>query len=176
MEDLPKKQMEMHKNFFDKCKGAIENGYYLEAIFLEYAAIESRLEVILGVLGLPCNKDIDDSKRKGVQISHRINCMNCFLKNGSPVFEKTKLNKKFFDNLNSWTDKRNRYIHGLYKNAGEYEKRKAECKSLAKKGYQFADSLYTEANRLKYIKKHHPERIDSLNFECKSDKCNLKNI
>ena len=48
------KQVSMHKNFFDKVDAAIEGGFYLEAVFREYAAIESRLEALLGVLGAPC--------------------------------------------------------------------------------------------------------------------------
>ena len=53
-----KMQVEMHTDFFDTVDDAIENGFYLEAIFREYAAIESRLEVILGVLGSPCGKKV----------------------------------------------------------------------------------------------------------------------
>ena len=44
---IENKQVEMHKNFFDKCHVAIENGFFLEAVFIEYAAIEGRLEIIL---------------------------------------------------------------------------------------------------------------------------------
>ena len=71
-----KMQVEMHTDFFDTVDDAIENGFYLEAIFREYAAIESRLEVILGVLGSPCGKKVlPDYKRKDVKISHRIECV-----------------------------------------------------------------------------------------------------
>ena len=38
------------------CEYVIQNGYYLEAILMEYAAIESRLESVCGVLGLPCGQ------------------------------------------------------------------------------------------------------------------------
>ena len=31
-------QVLMHKGFFDKAIDALESGYYLEAVFLEYAA------------------------------------------------------------------------------------------------------------------------------------------
>ncbi len=39
------------------------------------AAIEGRLEVILGILGAPCNKNADPVERRKVNISHRINCL-----------------------------------------------------------------------------------------------------
>ena len=83
-----------------------ENEFYMEAILMEYAAIESRLEVMLGLIGMPCNKFIEDKERKKVQISHRISCVKKFRKN-SPLFEKTKLSSKFFDKLENWIAKRN---------------------------------------------------------------------
>jgi len=65
----------MHMDFFDRTMLAIDNGFYLEAIFREHAAIEGRLEAILGILGAPCNKYANPTERRKVNISHRINCM-----------------------------------------------------------------------------------------------------
>ena len=76
MEENKKLQVEMHKDFFDRCKFAIENKFYMEAILMEYAAIESRLEVMLGVLGLPCNKFIDNNQRKNIRNRQRIKFKN----------------------------------------------------------------------------------------------------
>ena len=56
-----KQASKMHMSFFDKSRLAIEEGYYLEAVMYEYAAIEGRLEVICGLLGCPCNKELDSS-------------------------------------------------------------------------------------------------------------------
>ena len=50
----------MHKDFFDRCVFAINQGFYMEAILMEYAAIESRMETLLSILGLPCNKFLPD--------------------------------------------------------------------------------------------------------------------
>ena len=63
----------MHTDFFDRCESAIQNGFYFEAIIMEYAAIESRLEVICGVLGFPCGKDC--KCRKDIMIGSRIDCL-----------------------------------------------------------------------------------------------------
>ena len=75
----------MHQNFFDRCEKAIENDFYMEAILIEYAAIESRLEVMLGLIGMPCNKFLEASERKKIQISHRISCAKKFRKKFSIV-------------------------------------------------------------------------------------------
>lgn len=56
----------MHKDFFVRCKSAIEQKFYMEAILMEYAAIEARMEILLGVIGLPCNKFISDKERHNI--------------------------------------------------------------------------------------------------------------
>ena len=88
------KQIEMHMDFFDKTTFAIENGYYLEAMFREYAAIEGRLEILLGVLGAPCNKHLPFNQRKDMKISHRITCLSKHYKNTTGI-GKTKLTPHF---------------------------------------------------------------------------------
>ena len=75
MEDNRLAQRDMHCSFFERCQFAIDNGFCLEALLMEYAAIEARLEVILGMLGRPCSKYLLDADRKKVQISHRIECL-----------------------------------------------------------------------------------------------------
>ena len=57
MDEREKKQVEMHADFFDRCIVALDQGFYLEDIFIEYAAIEARLASICGVAGLPCGRD-----------------------------------------------------------------------------------------------------------------------
>lgn len=164
----------MHKNFFDRCKYAIENEFYMEAILMEYAAIESRLEVMLGLIGMPCNKFLEASERKKIQISHRISCAKKFRKN-SPLFENTKLSSKYFQNIENWIAKRNTYVHGLYKNEIEYNSRMKGAKDLAEKGLNYTRLLYNEVDRLKRLKKNHFEEYESLilTVECATSKCSL---
>ena len=164
----------MHQNFFDRCAKAIKNEFYMEAILMEYAAIESRLEVMLGLIGMPCNKFLEAPERKKIQISHRILCAKKFRKN-YPLFENTKLSNKFFDNLEKWINRRNMYVHGLYKNEIEYSSRLKGAKDLAAKGLEFARLLYNEVNRLKRLKKNHYEQFEIFisNIECKTSNCNF---
>ena len=172
--ELKQKQVEMHKNFFDKCQFAIDNGFYLEAIFLEYAAIESRLEIICGVLGLPCNKDLKPQLRKDIKISKRIECINKVKNANEELFKNTKLDSCFFTNkgvLKKWITDRNTYIHGLYKNAENYSKRKSNCKELAINGKDYARLLYNETARLKRLLKSHPELFENVRCTDKNGNC-----
>ena len=169
MEETRKIQEKMHKDFFDRCKAAIENGFYMEAILMEYAAIEARLEVMHGLLGLPCNQFIDDSQRKNINISHRVHCADV-LRKTSKVFDNTKLSKSFFNNISKWISKRNEYIHGLYKNEIKYSSRIKDAKHFAEQGYDYCRILYNEVNRLKRLKKNHIECFDEK-VNCCSSKC-----
>ena len=145
-------QRKMHQDFFDRCLSAIEHGFYMEAILMEYAALEARLEVILGMLGLPCNKFLPDKDRKDVFISHRIQCLKKIRKNTS-VFSGTKLPKNYFDKLEDWITIRNGYIHGLYKSEIRYKNRMKEAKQTADQGYKLCRLLYNEASRIRRLYK-----------------------
>lgn len=143
-----KLQREMHKDFFDRCRNAIDNGCYFEAVLMEYASIEARLEVIMGVIGLPCNKQLSSKERQSIKISKRIECLrrvyrsSSILKN-APIFDSDWMN------LKDWIDKRNKCIHGLYKNEFKYKTRIKQMEELADNGYIYANLLYKEAKRLR---------------------------
>ena len=159
MNEKQAQQVGMHTDFFDRCEFAINNGFYLEAMFLEYAAIKGRLEAILGILGAPCNKTLDAGQRGNIKISHRIECLKK-IRNNNPVFAKTKLDHNFFYKnvkLSAWINKRNCYIHGLYKGEREYNGRMAGAKELAETGYKLCRALYNETKRLNRLRKSKPE-------------------
>ena len=171
-EENKQKQVAMHTDFFDRTKLAIENGFYLEAIFREYAAIEGRLEVILGILGAPCNRNADPSERRKVNITHRMNCLKRIYKS-EPKIGNTKLDTKFFTKLEKWRDKRNTIVHGFYKNELQYQERSAQNKKLAEDGLEMARMLYNEAKRLRRYQTSHPD-IDLLSVaKCFESGCNL---
>ncbi len=168
-----KKQVEMHTDFFDTVDEAIENGFYLEAIFREYAAIESRLEVIIGVLGSPCGKKVlPDNKRKDVKISHRIECVRKIYSK-KPDIGNTKLTAETIKKISQWTKDRNQYVHGLYKGEMKYKERCEHSKKLAEDGKEYAKMLYNEAKRLRRYISNHPDCCDGMKI-CYSSGCDFK--
>lgn len=164
-------QRDMHKSFFDRCRYAIDNGFYMEAILMEYAAIEARLEVILGIIGLPCNQFLPDDARRKVCISHRVACLKKIRKTHS-VFEKSKLPKNYFDSLEKWIKTRNGYIHGLYKNEVRFKTRMKDSKETAEKGLELCKQLYNEANRIRRLSKK-SESISWCQIRCYTTDCKL---
>lgn len=166
---LAKNQAIMHKNFFDKTKEAKDNGFYLEAIFREYAAIEGRLEIMCGVLGLPCNKDLNPDIRKRIGISQRRDCLQKIYDNNN-LYGKGDFQKKSFEDLKDWIKDRNTYVHGLYKNAEQYDARSKKAQKLADDGYNIANDLYNEVHRLRRLLK--AGKLESFCDDCKR-KCSF---
>ena len=170
------KEESMHKNFFDRAKEAREAGFYLEAVFLEYAAIEGRLEVLCGLFGCPCNKDLDPSKRKSINISQRVNCLMKIYKNHpASIDRKTMLDNIYWKNLQSWIKNRNIYVHGLYKRAEEYAPRGYVAQELAEQGYEYTRLLYNEVKRIRRLYHNHPEEMAYSGQVCRG-KCSFLNI
>ena len=165
-----KKQVAMHTDFFDRTAMAIEHGFYLEAMFREYAAIEGRLEILLGVLGAPCNKELHFKQRKDMKISHRIKCLTQYYKREKNIGN-TKLTVAYFKTLEKWVKARNLYIHGLYKNELEYQERCECCKAMAEEGLIIVRMLYNEVKRLRRYLKNHPETKLAAEGVCQSRNC-----
>jgi|GEM_PF-6730290 len=164
-------QVKMHRSAIDCIDSAIANGFYLEAIFQEYAAMEGRLEVICGILGMPCNKE---AGKKGifVPISNRRKCIEGFFNNCPKLFERSKLSASFFSKdgpLDNWIAQRNDLIHSLLKDEVQYSNRMKNAHKLALDGRQFTSRLYNEAKRLNRLSKGHPEQ---LAIEC--GKCSIR--
>lgn len=173
-ESLGQRQAAMHRDYFDRAKAAVEEGFYLEAVFLEYAAIEGRLEVLLGILGAPCNRKLDGSMRSQVKISHRIDCLRYCRRNNQTLFEAAKLPDSFFADkgeLKQWIRNRNVFVHGLYKNADEYQSRRENAEKLSIDGLEYSRLLYNEAKRLNRLLKNHPEQFDGLHRKCRNSSC-----
>ena len=173
-EGLEQRQAAMHRDYFDQAKAAVEEGFYLEAVFLEYAAIEGRLEVLLGILGAPCNRKLEGSIRSQIKISHRIDCLRYCRRNNQSLFAAAKLPDSFFSDkgeLKRWIRNRNVFVHGLYKNADEYQRRRENAEKLATDGLEYSRLLYNEAKRLNRILKNYPEQFDGLNRKCRNSNC-----
>lgn len=154
MEKKDLKAYQMHVSFFDHVKAAIDAGFYCEAIFLEYAAIESRLEGLCGCFGLPCNRELPDKDRKKVNISQRVECLKerYSLNPMETQRSKTEMPVSEWEKLSKWIGKgRNPYVHGLFKKPEKYFLRMDKISEVATEGYRLADLLYKETKRVKGI-------------------------
>lgn len=120
-----------------RLKKAIANAFYLEAIFIEYAIMEDRLESILRHSG-KWNPKPDQR----VSIEKKIGNVEKLSE------EKKGLARKYFDenlftDLKAWKTERNRLIHALMKQCLHTE----DLKVLADSGYILVKHLNNKSSQ-----------------------------
>ena len=165
-------QLQCIKTFLTVQKRPENLNFILEAIFLEYAAIEGRLEVLCGIFGFPCNKDLEPSIRTTINITQRVKCLKSIYKDHPVCVNRvTKLDSIYWKNLERWIKRRNTYVHGLYKRAEEYVTRGTEVQELAEQGYEYTRLLYNEVKRVRRLTRNHP---DEMIYTCQSCKGKCK--
>ena len=123
---------------FKRLKRAIDSEFYLEAIFIEYAIIEDRVEAIL----LYEHNEINSESH--VSIERKIKKILTISR------EKKSLAKKYFsddlmEKITVWKDKRNGMIHALMKKQLTTE----ELKDIALEGKLIARRVCDRANSYK---------------------------
>ncbi len=157
--------------FFDRCRVTIEQGFYLEAIFMEYAAIEARIESICGVPGLPGGRNC--KCRKDIKISHRIECLRTFYDSNMSVRFGTMLPDDFLvkRKLKTWAENRNRFVYGFFNDETKYKDRITGDKNLNEDGYEHARLLYNEARRLRRIHNNYSSSWSDVVALCKKSSC-----
>lgn len=130
---------ENYREQFKRLNSALNNGFNLEAMFIEYAIMEDRTESILR----HAHKwEAYMKSRKGRDAT--INSKICYIQKLASV-NNDLLQKYFSDDLLAqlleWKDERNRLIHALLKQSFEHN----EVSSLAAQGKQLVDELRKRA-------------------------------
>ena len=164
-----KRAQELHrKGFFGSCYKAINNGSYLEAMLLEFAALENRTAVIFRELDMPCSTCEDTNIIYNIGLYTKLVCLKKIIQNKEHqmITGKSKLTTKKINEIVEWTRKRNKIIHRLYSSPDVYETMKAKSEEYAKQGMEYASLFYAEANRLKSLKRRHPELFENFSFLC----------
>ena len=130
---------ENYREQFKRLNNALNNGFNLEAMFIEYAIMEDRTESIL--LHSDQWEDYLRSRRgQRPTIDSKIR----YIKKRAEE-KKSLLNKyfsdDFLDQILTWKDERNRLIHALLKQQLEHN----EISLLAAQGKQLVDELRKRA-------------------------------
>ena len=134
----------VHKDFFDRCRTAIVNGYYLEAIIMEYAAMEARMNIIMSLLGKPCSLCKDPKIVHNIGLKNKLECLAEIMDQNKELFETSKMPRSKVKRMQEWCEERNNRIHGLYTDTEKYGTLMAKNKKCAEKGLFFATSCITK--------------------------------
>ena len=126
---------ENYREQFKRLSSALNNGFNLEAMFIEYAIMEDRTESILHHAG---EWDNYMRSRRGGRAT--INSKIVYIKKLTAV--NNNLLCKYFsddllDQILAWKDERNRLIHALLKQQFEHN----EISALTIQGKQLVDEL-----------------------------------
>lgn len=146
-----KAKKKVHAKFYVMSKIAIDKGYYLEAMVLEYSYIEGRVNRIMELLKMPCGLIKDDSLYREIGLNAKLGCIQNFLKQNTEIFKKSKLSNKTMNDIKKWCNRRNERIHNLYKNIDRYEELISKNKEIAEQGLEYAKIMSEEINRLKRL-------------------------
>lgn len=124
---------------FGRLNKALNSGFNLEAMFIEYAILEDRTESILRHAG-KWEEYLKSRKGRMPTIDSKIRCIRKMAE------EKRSLPNKFFsgdllDRILVWKEERNRLIHALLKQQLKHE----EIRHLAEEGKTLADELRKRA-------------------------------
>lgn len=126
---------ENYKEQFIRLKSALNNGFNLEAMFIEYAIMEDRTESILRHAD-KWEAYLKSRKGREPNIDSKIRYIQKLAEQ-----KKSLPNKYFSDNLLdrilAWKEDRNRLIHALLKQLLEHN----EIRMLAEQGKQLVDDL-----------------------------------
>ena len=133
---------EKYRQQFKRLNNALNNGFNLEAMFIEYAIMEDRTESILR----HADKWEAYLKKRGKN-EPTLNSKIVYVQKQKESNWKDLLNRYFSDDLLdrilSWTEDRNRLIHALLKQHLEHN----EVTELAAQGKQLVDELRNRANK-----------------------------
>ncbi len=160
----------VHQDFFDKCQFAIDNKFYLEAIFMEYAAMEGRVKVIFSMLKTPCGMCENPSIYNRIGLQTKLGCLRNYIENGHPLFKNSVLSRSKITRMTEWCVKRNVRIHSLYTDTEKYEHITTDNRKVASKGYDYAKLLYEEVKRIRNLRKTNPELFEQCSVDCVSPK------
>ena len=157
---------DVHNDYFRKTYEAIEHGFYLEAILLEYSAMESRMAVIMSILQRPCALCKDTSITNKIGLATKLKCYKELYNKNPTFFKESMIKKSMLTKMIDWCNSRNARIHGLYSNTEKYEKLMNKNKRLAEDGYYYALVLYDEAKRLRKINRYYHDQLTALTDIC----------
>ena len=130
---------ENYREQFKRLKSALNSGFNLEAMFIEYAIMEDRAEAILRYEGNEIN-----AKNGFVSLDRKLNKITKIAE------QKRSLPNRYFSDdligrIAAWKEERNRLIHALMKQNLTTE----ELRLLAENGQTLTRELCNRANNYK---------------------------
>ena len=130
---------ENYREQFKRLKSALNSGFNLEAMFIEYAIMEDRTESILRHTG-KWEAYLKSRKGREPSIDSKIKYVQKLAENRKDLLHRY-FSDEMLTELLSWKEERNRLIHALLEQQLEHN----EVRTLAEQGKQLVDELRKRA-------------------------------
>ena len=133
--------MQKYKNYkelHERLKKALKEEFYFEAVFIEYAIMEDRLESVLRYEGNSIHS------KNHVSINRKIDKVKTISREKNGLARK-HFTEEFLDSIYAWKEKRNPLIHALMKQSITTE----ELQQLALEGEVLAKDLSRRSTNYK---------------------------
>lgn len=140
MNTLNIEKKEKYAELMIKLNKATNEEYYYEAIFIEYAIIEDRLEALLRYAGLKYKQD----NGTNIDIQKKINKIQNDAKFQDSYIKK-HITPKILNEIQLWKNERNRLIHNLVNAKYDNE----EIKNIALQGECLAKKISNKSTLIK---------------------------
>lgn len=137
---MPVNNEQKHINYTEqmgRLKKALKYEFYIEAIAIEYAVMEDRLESILRHEGVFNPEKHGSLARKLSRVRE--------LRRRDKSLENKYLSEEFLDSIDAWKEKRNVFIHALLKQKLNTE----DIKSVADQGNDIVKKLTSIATSIR---------------------------
>lgn len=146
---------ESYKAMHENLSKAMKNGFFYEAIFIEYAILEDRFSSVLRHAGIPYM----NNKGRDVAITEKIKRIRNS-KELSGKFYKDRLTEKLLDELVGWLGERNDLIHHLAKLPYDSE----SVKHIAETGYELVMTVQKKSASVI----RHLNRVNNPALKCQA--------
>lgn len=132
-----RQKCENYKEQFKRLNKALSGGFYLEAMFIEYAILEDRTESVLRHGGF-WDAYVKHQRGRGPSINSKIKYIQALADKKVPLFHKF-FSDNLLDDVLDWKESRNCLIHALLKQEFYHN----EVMELAQQGKTLTDILRT---------------------------------
>ena len=145
--EVNQKKYELYKQMLCNLNVSINNGFYLQAVFIEYAMLEDRCSSIIRVtLG---EKTLETNGLKWKGLDKKIEKIKNYVNNNTnDALIKKYLNDEILNKILEWKDIRNKMVHTLMIQFDAIDL-KEDLKEIAIKGREIVREFKDIANKVK---------------------------
>ena len=142
----------LYKQMLGNMNISIRSGFYLQAVFIEYAILEDRCLTMVRVLWGDKTAESKEMNEKG--LGCKLTKIKNYVENTKDAWIKKFLNEIFRNEIAEWKDLRNKVVHALMKQYN-YEDFQKNLETIALRGRDLVNKVKDVTEK---VKKHQAKK------------------